>query len=99
MALIRCPECKKIVSSRIAVCLYCDKPIKNITIETIKKRWEKIQLFFGFIFSLGILIFIGGAIETLRSGDKKVFYVGVVCAVSGLVGLLVGKIGNWLYHR
>lgn len=101
MALIKCPDCRKEISSRAAQCIHCGCPIgdsgpKTITIERTKKSIKA-------IIALGVIIFlcgVGWSFVTiiLRNSIDEAVFPGVITTGAGIIVLIYATILNWWHH-
>ena len=37
----KCPQCKNLISLTAPTCLYCGRPNKFVTINYVKRKWDK----------------------------------------------------------
>ena len=100
MALIKCWECEKEISSKAASCPECGNPIKGET-KVVPKRTSRkplVLLLSIFLIFLGIALFVITAIYLIKSFEKGgagfYFYqVGFIAAFLFFSGITVASVG------
>lgn len=98
MALIKCSECGKDISSQAPACPNCGKPqaisgAVPTTIEQTSKKWKKVHLVsWGMI--IGGLIFMGN-----DPAYGLGFWGGVNLIIFGIILRYIGKIGAWWTNK
>lgn len=99
MALIKCSDCGKEISSDAASCIYCGKPLKEIpqTIEQTSKKWKRLKLISWFGLVTGFIVFGGG----LQNGgfDNTQTGLGLFIGLISFVSLMIGKFGAWWNNK
>ena len=106
MALIKCPECKRVVSSEAISCPYCGYPIKGRVQEykpipkVIARRGDpgSIRGISIFDFILGIIFFFGGTGGLIASLFAGLIPLAIFIAVFIAIGIfaIVAAIQGWV---
>lgn len=102
MALIRCPECHRDVSSKATACPNCAYPIARPSrnqrpaqvIETTGRKWKKVRV-------LGWLLVTVGVFALFRewtAGNSSVVAIGRWIGMAGVVCVASSRAGAWWYH-
>ena len=81
MALVKCPECGKEVSSEAPTCPHCGRPIASTTnkVVSVKRKGGKYEL-------IGFLLIVGGIFSFLISPLWAFVLMGI-----GFVVFLIGR--------
>jgi DNA-directed RNA polymerase subunit RPC12/RpoP len=99
MALVKCPECGKEISTQAMSCPSCGYIINKttVTIEATSKKWKALQFFGPLAMMLGIILPVIIASTTGEIGISG-WYFSLILLGGGFVAFLIGKIGAWWYH-
>lgn len=90
MALIKCVECGKEISSEATNCPSCGRPINEaiITTQATSKIWKLVKL----LSWLGIITSI--IMFSNNSGDMANLLLPI-----SILGLIIGKLGAWWTNK
>jgi hypothetical protein len=101
MALIRCPECHRDVSSKATSCPNCAYPIARTllqgpvqVIETTGRRWKGVRV-------LGWLLILVAAFMLFAewaANNSRGVAVGWSIGLAGVACLWTSRVGAWWYH-
>ena len=102
MALIKCPECERDVSSKATACPSCGYPLSPTAqappsvqvIEGTGKGWKTIR-------ALGWLLILAGAVVLvwgLEAGSARGVTLGWGICGAGVGCLVTSRAGAWWYH-
>jgi len=102
VALIKCPECERDVSSKATACPHCGYPIERMAqgprpvqvIEQTGRRWKAIR-------ALGRLVILVGLVVLVRefgADDGRGVALGWWICGAGVACLWMGRAGAWWYH-
>lgn len=89
--LVKCPECKKEVSSDAKSCPNCGYSISAVTIEKTSKSIKFLYV----VFFLMLVVSVPFCVAS-KSSTGSTF--GVVIFVISLLGFLVTSISEWWHH-
>ena len=94
MALIKCEECGKEISSLATSCPSCGKPINGnvVTTQQTSKHWKLIKFISWIVFLIGLSNAFAGQTAAAKSA-------GIAFAVLAFVGILVAKFGSWWTNK
>ncbi len=93
MALIKCPDCSKEVSSNAPACPNCGSPISATTIEQTSKKWKKMKLI-AWVFAIG-----GFIIMFNSEGNTSTILVGILSIFVGMVLGIFARFSTWWNHK
>ncbi len=103
MALIKCPECERDVSSKATACPHCGYPIERTAqgprrvqiIEQTGRGWKGVRaLGWLLILAAGFVLFAEWAAD-----DSRGVAVALSIELAGVGCLWIGSAGAWWYHR
>lgn len=103
MALIKCPECKKQVSSTAASCPQCGAPIAGsvgagtplVTTQLTSKRLKTQIALSALMFCIGaIWAFVGANVDENASPSP----VAIIISIVGIIWFIVTRIRIWWHH-
>ena len=89
MALIKCPDCGKNISSNAEVCIGCGAPLKrqeNTRTDNVKVTSTRAA---GSYEAIGTLLILGGMITAMATGPDN--HIGGLVAGAGAVVFFVGR--------
>ena len=103
MALIKCPECERDVSSKATACPHCGYPIERTAqgprpvqiIEQTGRRWKAVLALGWLLILLGVLLLA----RQLAADDPRGPALGWWVGVAGVACLATSRAGAWWYHR
>jgi uncharacterized membrane protein YvbJ len=103
MALIKCPECQKEISSRALSCPHCGIPLidakKDIeeitTIQETSKSLKEHIVYSVIVIIGGILFFIIGSV----TNRQAMIPIGFMLFLIGVIWFIVAKITIWWHHK
>ena len=99
MALIKCSDCGKEISTDANTCIHCGKPIKEYvqTIQQTSKRWKIVKLIAGIGIIIGFIIFMAN----VPNGGLQNTYadLGANLAIYSFILFLIGKFGGWWTNK
>jgi hypothetical protein len=103
MALMKCPECQKEISSKASSCPNCGMPLvdatkdidKITTIQETSKTLKEHIVHSVIIIIGGILFFIIGAV-TYR---QAMIPIGLILFLIGAIWFIATKINIWWHHK
>lgn len=100
MALIKCTECGKDISSKAISCPNCGNPISSlnsaeldkdvVTIQLTQKKWKKHKLISTTLLIIGFIMIMNGLAENSAFAIYGFFLVFI-----GFLWALVAKFGAW----
>lgn len=101
MALIRCPECHRDVSSKATACPNCAYPVARTplqrpvqVIEKTGRRWKEVRV-------LGWLLVVIAALVLFAewaANNSGGVVIGWSIGLAGLACLVTSRAGAWWYH-
>lgn len=96
MALIKCSDCNKEVSSSAPSCPHCGNPISATTIEQTGKKWKKMILT-----SYGLVAFGFFLIFTGYDSDERIVYtiLSQLMIWGGVCMWIYAKFSTWWHHK
>jgi len=86
--LIYCGECEKQVSDQAEVCPYCGYKLVKPS-EKLSKVIRAIQIV---LWTLALLIIVGGLWNLYDGGDKIIYYIGIPAIILATLSLRVKKL-------
>ena len=107
MALVKCSECGKEISSVAAACPNCGYSEKAQVIELTSKKYKVRLLFFVGLIVIGVIVyFIGLAFSTRVDHRGEISYslnnyssIGMWLFLIGFIGFIVTKLKIWWHHK
>ena len=101
MALIKCKECGRDVSSNAAACPNCGNPISNViesraagatltTTQATSKKFKGQQVLATLVIGLGVVFMV--------SGNPTAMMFGAAIGFAGLIWYLVARAQAWWHH-
>jgi len=99
MALTKCKECGKEISTEAISCPSCGAPQKSpVTIEATGKKWKKLTLASVMALLVGIFLIFMAAGSGSSSSAGATAGIGVLLTLGGIVGYLAARFGSWWHH-
>ncbi len=100
MALIKCPECGKQISSAAGSCPGCGHPIKGaqtqarqvVTVEQTGKKWKLLQL-------IAALMLIFGVFGVIANAGNSEPTLAAPVTIGGFALLIAARFGAWWHHK
>lgn len=93
MALIKCAECGKDISSKAASCPFCGNPSGGVvTVQLTSKRWKAVKFISWIVFLIGLSNALAGQTASAKA-------VGTSFAFLAFIGILVAKFGSWWTNK
>lgn len=102
MALIKCPECERDLSSKATACPHCGYPIERTAqgprrvqiIEQTGRRWKAVRALGWLLISVGAVVLVA----ELAADDSRDAAVGVWTGLAGVACLWISRAGAWWYY-
>ncbi len=102
MALIKCPECERDVSSKATACPHCGYPLTPAAqgprpvqvIERTGRRWKGVRMLGWLLVLVGLLALVAG----WTAEDSRSLAPGWWIALAGAACLWVARAGAWWHH-
>jgi len=93
VAIVKCPDCKKDVSSQAPACPSCGHPMAATTVEATGKKWKKMKVICFAVSAVGGLIIFS---DMGHPGTHAL--IGTVILFGGFIGVGVANSCAWWFH-